>query len=518
MTATNRVYNGSTVDALAGTPSIAPIAGDLVSLSGSGSGSFADPNVANGKAVTVSGYTLSGADAGNYTVVEPSGLSANITQLASVAWTGGATGNWSSASNWAGGAIPDYANVLAVTIPKGDTVTYDAGMAGLGTTTLASLTSSGSLVMAAGALDTTGTFSTTGFNQTGGTLAAGTLKIASTSTSGVQLGDLTAGTLSVTSKDGSISELGGASVAVTGTTTLAADNGTTYYGIALANAGNDFTGAIAAAGSNIDLESGTGNLTLGNTTATGTATLTALAGSIAQSKGKLIDVTGLVTAAGSAITLDSGAALTAGVTSPGAVSLTAAGPLQVLGSIGTALTVTTSGGSTTFGNTTVGKNLTVTSPGGIGQAASTSLAVGGTSTLSAGGASAITLTNTGDTFTGIVTATGDGISLYDARALTVVLSSSGNAVVQSAGTTAKALSVSGTVAGSLTTTSSGGTAFGTTDVGPSSPTGTPVLLDITSPGAVSVTAGDAVTVGGAPAGTAVANPYVEVNGKHDAKL
>jgi len=117
-TATNRVYNGSTVDALAGTPSIAPIANDVVSLSGTGTGTFADPNVGNGKAVTVSGYTLSGADAGDYTLVEPTGLTANITQLASVAWVGAATGNWSTASNWAGDAIPDFSNVAAVTIPQ----------------------------------------------------------------------------------------------------------------------------------------------------------------------------------------------------------------------------------------------------------------------------------------------------------------------------------------------------------------------------------------------------------------
>src|SRR5207237_10761101 len=40
-----------------------------------------------GKAVTVSGYTLSGADAGNYTLVQPTGLTANIT-AASLAISG----------------------------------------------------------------------------------------------------------------------------------------------------------------------------------------------------------------------------------------------------------------------------------------------------------------------------------------------------------------------------------------------------------------------------------------------
>ena len=60
---------------------------DSVSLGGTGSGGFRDKNVGTGKAVTVSGYTLSGADAGNYTLVEPTGLTANITP-ASLAITG----------------------------------------------------------------------------------------------------------------------------------------------------------------------------------------------------------------------------------------------------------------------------------------------------------------------------------------------------------------------------------------------------------------------------------------------
>ena len=514
VTATSRVYNGSTADALGGTPSIAPLGGDLAGLSGGGSGSFADPNVANGKPVSVSGYTLSGADAGNYTLVEPSGLTANITPLATVAWVGGSSGNWSNPANW-GGAIPDNGNVLSVTIPKGTTVTYDAGMAGLGTTILQSLTSGGTVVMAAGALDTTGTLSTASFEQTGGALTAGIVKITN-GAHGVSLGDLTAGTLSVTSTGGAITELGGTSIDVTGTASLVARNA---YGIALPNSGNDFSGAITASGMNIDLESGTGDLTLGTTTAAGTLTLTALAGSIAQAKGKKIDVAGLVTADGGAITLNSSVALTADVTSTGAVSLTAAGSLDVSGSIGTNLTtVTTGGGSTTFGNAAVGTQLAVRSSGAISQEAVTSLVVKGASSLNAGGASAIILTNTGDTFAGKVTASGDDIWLYDTRALTAVLNSSGNASVQSAATIAKALTVSGTIAGSLTTTSAGGTVFGNTIVDPSSPTGTPVLLNITNPGALSVIAGDTVTVGGTPVSLTVTNPYVELNGVQDTQL
>src|SRR5207249_1467183 len=53
---------------------------DAVTINSAGySATFADKTVANGKPVTVTGVALSGADAGNYTVSQPTGLTANIT-------------------------------------------------------------------------------------------------------------------------------------------------------------------------------------------------------------------------------------------------------------------------------------------------------------------------------------------------------------------------------------------------------------------------------------------------------
>ncbi|MEI6601496.1 MAG: YDG domain-containing protein, partial [Comamonadaceae bacterium] len=46
---------------------------------GTASGAFADKNVGTGKTVTVSGSTLGGADAGNYTLIQQYGLTADIT-------------------------------------------------------------------------------------------------------------------------------------------------------------------------------------------------------------------------------------------------------------------------------------------------------------------------------------------------------------------------------------------------------------------------------------------------------
>jgi trimeric autotransporter adhesin len=59
---------------------VAPADPDMVTIDSSGySSNFDNKNVGNNKAVTVTGVTLGGADAGNYTVSQPSDLTANIT-------------------------------------------------------------------------------------------------------------------------------------------------------------------------------------------------------------------------------------------------------------------------------------------------------------------------------------------------------------------------------------------------------------------------------------------------------
>jgi len=79
VTAQNKVYDASTTATLSGSASITALAGDSVNLGGSASGGFANKNVGTGKAVTVSGYSLSGSDANNYTLHQPTGVSADIT-------------------------------------------------------------------------------------------------------------------------------------------------------------------------------------------------------------------------------------------------------------------------------------------------------------------------------------------------------------------------------------------------------------------------------------------------------
>jgi trimeric autotransporter adhesin len=77
-TGTNRVYDGTTADAVNLT-SNGILTGDTVAFSGTGS--FADKNVGTGKTVSVSGITASGADAGNYSFDTTATDTADITPL-----------------------------------------------------------------------------------------------------------------------------------------------------------------------------------------------------------------------------------------------------------------------------------------------------------------------------------------------------------------------------------------------------------------------------------------------------
>jgi filamentous hemagglutinin family protein len=79
LTANSKVYDATTAATLSGTATVAALANDVVSVSGSPLAQFPDKNVGSAKNVAVSGYTLAGLDAGNYTIVQPSGLTADIT-------------------------------------------------------------------------------------------------------------------------------------------------------------------------------------------------------------------------------------------------------------------------------------------------------------------------------------------------------------------------------------------------------------------------------------------------------
>jgi filamentous hemagglutinin family protein len=75
-TARNKVYDGTTLATLAGGTLAGLISGDTVTLIEAGT--FATPNAGNGIAVAAA-VSLGGPSAGNYSVIQPTGLTANIT-------------------------------------------------------------------------------------------------------------------------------------------------------------------------------------------------------------------------------------------------------------------------------------------------------------------------------------------------------------------------------------------------------------------------------------------------------
>jgi hypothetical protein len=138
----------------------------------SGSGSVTDKNVGIAKAISLGNLALgdgtNGGLASNYSFSSAT-PSLTITRLPSVTWVGGSSGNWSTASNWGGGAIPDGSNVKAVTILSAASVTYDSTA---GNSAVETLTSSGKLVLSGGSLNIASGLNTQGFEQSGGTLKA----------------------------------------------------------------------------------------------------------------------------------------------------------------------------------------------------------------------------------------------------------------------------------------------------------------------------------------------------------
>ncbi|MBI2515971.1 MAG: SMP-30/gluconolactonase/LRE family protein, partial [Opitutae bacterium] len=83
LTASNKVYDGTTTATLSGTAALSGlVVGDLVTLGGTAVGTFANKQVEAGKAVTITGNTITGDDAPNYTFTQQAGLTASITAKA----------------------------------------------------------------------------------------------------------------------------------------------------------------------------------------------------------------------------------------------------------------------------------------------------------------------------------------------------------------------------------------------------------------------------------------------------
>ncbi|MBV5339678.1 MAG: filamentous hemagglutinin N-terminal domain-containing protein, partial [Deltaproteobacteria bacterium] len=126
LTASNKTYDTFTTATLGGTATVTALAGDTVTLGGTAAGTFADKTAANGKAVTVTGKTLTGSnDDGNYNLIQQSGLTANISK-ADLSVTGLTASN----KTYDTFTTATLGGTAAVTALSGDTVTLGGTAAG----------------------------------------------------------------------------------------------------------------------------------------------------------------------------------------------------------------------------------------------------------------------------------------------------------------------------------------------------------------------------------------------------
>ena len=109
--AANKVYDATNQATLTGKATVLALGDDQLGVTG-GSASFADKHAGNGKTVTVGGFSLQGADAANYVLVQPGNITADIAK-ASVVVTGvGAANKVYDATT--GATLTGKATVLAL--------------------------------------------------------------------------------------------------------------------------------------------------------------------------------------------------------------------------------------------------------------------------------------------------------------------------------------------------------------------------------------------------------------------
>ncbi|MDN2696428.1 YDG domain-containing protein [Janthinobacterium sp. SUN073] len=120
---TNRVYNGGTVDIANLTPDDSVVFGDALTYSYT-SANFLDKNVGNGKTVNVSGISIGGLDAGNYSLASTTvATTANITPRALQVFASGSNRVYNGGTGDAVTLTPDDSIVF------GDQLTYSYGAA-----------------------------------------------------------------------------------------------------------------------------------------------------------------------------------------------------------------------------------------------------------------------------------------------------------------------------------------------------------------------------------------------------
>ena len=259
---------------------------DALGIAGDGIDSitltYDNKNVGTGKTLTASTIGITdGNGGGNYNITFADDTNSSITRLGNVTWIGGATGDWNDPANWAGGAIPDLANVANVIIPVGVTPTFGNSVAG--PVQLDSILG-GNLDLTGGTLAVTDSSDLQTFTQSGGSFNTGSLSVEQFTQSGGSTG--VSGSLSIT--DLAV-QSGSTSLQVGGVTNIEST------GDVLLGGNNDFVGSVNVSGNNIELNDVSGGIALGNINASGTLDVSTTGGNISSSAGSHLTVGGPTT-------------------------------------------------------------------------------------------------------------------------------------------------------------------------------------------------------------------------------
>ena len=332
---------------------------------------FDNKNAGVGKTVAWSGYLTDGANF-SFASADSGTVTANITPLAKVAWTGQGDGvNWFDPSNWAGGAIPDAANVLDVVLPSGVTVTFNSSVASgavvAGPVSIRTLDGNAAgLQMQAGGLNSTQGVTLASLDQSGGTIAgAGGLTVARffKQTGGaIALG----GDIALSDSSGQLTfvSLGGRTVNVNASGDLVAGNLTSTGDTMLSSGGNMTFVGLQTVGGNLTGTAGQA-IEQAPTSAlavTGWTNLTAGAGGVNLSGNSSLSGTVNVNTTGNASLNTSGNTTLGNVTASGPAAITSSGSVNVTGSLPQGTNITVPPGQNVSGN--------VTNPGGGGNVTS----------------------------------------------------------------------------------------------------------------------------------------------------
>ena len=170
--AQNKTYDGLTTATITGASLVGVESGDVVSVSGSGT--FADANVANGISVTAN-LSLSGADAGNYTLTQPSGLNANISKANQTITFGAIPTKATTDADFNPGATASSGLTVTYTSSNTSVATIVSGLihiVGAGTSTITASQTGNSNYNVATSVDQTLTVSLSGYYWNGGSTSA----------------------------------------------------------------------------------------------------------------------------------------------------------------------------------------------------------------------------------------------------------------------------------------------------------------------------------------------------------